>query len=143
LRSPNFKSERLYYRFRRNVSQRFAPATISSIMAAMAEDKDRAHHDMGGLPAGPVDRSEHEAAFWEKRIDAIMMLLSNKQRRLLRVDELRRGIESLGPDAYDKLSYYERWIASIAGILVEKGVLTQQEIDARIAQLRSRREAKP
>jgi hypothetical protein len=109
----------------------------------MTEDTDRAHHDMGGLPAGPVDRSEHEAAFWEKRVDAIMMLLSDKRRRLLRVDELRRGIESLGPDAYDKLGYYERWIASIAGILVEKGVLTQQEIDARIAQLRSRREAKP
>jgi hypothetical protein len=109
----------------------------------MAKDKDRAHHDMGGLPAGPVDRSEHEAAFWEKRVDAIMMLLSGKQRQLMRVDELRRGIESLGPDAYDKLGYYERWIASIAGLLVEKGVLTQQEIDARIAQLRSRREGKP
>ena len=109
----------------------------------MVENKDRAHHDMGGLPAGPVDRGEHEAAFWEKRVDAIMMLLSDKQRRLLRVDELRRGIESLGPDAYDKLGYYERWIASITGILVEKGVLTQKEIDARIAQLRSQREAKP
>jgi hypothetical protein len=109
----------------------------------MAEDKDRAHHDMGGLPAGPVDRSEHEAAFWEKRVDAIMMLLSDKQRQLMRVDELRRGIESLGSDAYDKLGYYERWIASIAGLLVEKGVLTQQEIDARIAQLRSQRKGNP
>jgi hypothetical protein len=109
----------------------------------MTENKDRAHHDMGGLPAAPVDRGEHEAAFWEKRVDAIMMLLSGKERRLLRVDELRRGIESLGTDAYDKLGYYERWIASIAGILIEKGVLSQQEIDTRIAQLRKRREAKP
>jgi hypothetical protein len=143
LRSPNSESECLYYRFRPNADQRFAPAIISSIIAGMAENKDRAHHDMGGLPAGPVDRGEHEAAFWEKRVDAIMMLLSDKQRRLLRVDELRRGIESLGADAYDKLGYYERWIASIAGLLVEKGVLTQQEIDTRIAKLRNRGEGKP
>ncbi len=60
----------------------------------------------------------------------------------MRVDELRRGIESLGPEAYDRLSYYERWIASIANILVEKGVLTQEEIDARIAKLRASREAR-
>jgi hypothetical protein len=107
----------------------------------MTDSDKRAHHDMGGRPAGPVDRSEHETAFWEKRIDAIMTLLTGKERRLLRVDELRRGIESLGPEAYDKLGYYERWIASIAGILVEKGVLTQEEIDARIEELRASRDS--
>ena len=29
-------------------------------------------------------------------------------------DERRRAIESLGADAYERLSYYERWIAAIA-----------------------------
>lgn len=58
------------------------------------------------------------------------------------VDELRRGIESLAPDAYDKLGYYERWIASIASILVEKGVLSQTELDARITTLKSKQESK-
>lgn len=109
----------------------------------MADETNRGYHDLGGLPAGPVERSEHETALWEKRIDAILMLLSDKDRQLMRVDELRRGIESLGPEAYDKLSYYERWIASIAKILVEKGVLRQDEIDARIAELRARREPVP
>lgn len=97
------------------------------------------HHDLGGLPAGPVDPGDHETAFWEKRVDAILTLLADKDRQIMRVDELRRGIESLEPDAYDRLSYYERWIASIAAILVEKGVLTQEEIEERIAQLRSQR----
>ncbi|MFQ5936734.1 MAG: hypothetical protein ACE5LB_10020, partial [Acidiferrobacterales bacterium] len=45
------------------------------------------------------------------------------------------------PEAYDKLSYYERWIASITTILVEKGVLTQEEIDARIEKRRRSRES--
>lgn len=99
-------------------------------------DHQHRHHDLGGQSAGPVDRGEHETAFWEKRVDAILTLLTHKDRQIMKVDELRRGIESLDPDAYERLSYYERWIASIAAILVEKGVLTQKEIDERIAQLR-------
>ena len=101
-------------------------------------DPGRGHHDMGGLPAGPVERSEHDYALWEKRVDALMVLLSDKKRRLLRVDELRRGIEQLGPGAYDELSYYERWIASITGVLLDKGVLTSDELGRRMAEVEAR-----
>ena len=58
-------------------------------------DNGRRHHDMGGLPAGPVDQDQHDKSPWEKRVDALMRLLSDEQRRLLRVDELRRAIEDL------------------------------------------------
>ena len=98
-------------------------------------------HDVGGQDAGAVDRAEHDAAFWEKEVDAIQVLLSDEARGIVGVDELRRGIESLGPEAYDTLSYYERWIASIAAILVEKGVLSEAEVAARIAAIRARTEA--
>jgi len=101
-------------------------------------DPGRGYHDMGGLPAGPVERSEHDYAFWEKRVDALMVLLSDKKRRLLRVDELRRGIEQLGPGAYDELSYYERWIASITGVLLDKGVLTSDELGRRMTEVEAR-----
>ena len=67
-----------------------------------------------------------------------MFSLLVQEKRLMRVDELRRGIESLEPNAYDTLTYYERWIASIAKILVEKGVLDQAEVDARIAEIEQR-----
>ena len=97
----------------------------------------RSHHDMGGLPAGPVERSEHDYALWEKRIDAMLVTLI-QDKRLMRVDELRRGIESLAPDVYDRLSYYERWIASIAKVLIEKGVFSQAELDARVARIAAR-----
>ena len=86
----------------------------------------RSHHDMGGLEAGPVTPYEHDYAPWEKRVDALMMLLS--ARGLLKVDELRRNVEALGPEAYDTMSYYERWIASITATLLQRGVLTSDEL---------------
>lgn len=65
----------------------------------------RRHHDMGGLPAGPVEQAEHDYAPWEKKVDAIMRLLTDAKRKALTVDELRRGIEELGPGIYDELTY--------------------------------------
>jgi hypothetical protein len=99
----------------------------------------RAHHDMGGSPAGPIERSEHDPAPWEKRVDAILRLLTDRQRRVMSVDELRRGIEGLGPGAYDELSYYERWIASITEILLEKGMITVDELGRKMGEVEARR----
>jgi hypothetical protein len=67
-----------------------------------------------------------------------MRLLTDKTRRLMTVDELRRGIEDLGPGAYDELSYYERWISSIANVLIEKGVITVDELGRRMAAVDAR-----
>jgi len=69
---------------------------------------------MGGQPAGQVERTEHDYALWEKRVDALLVLLSHKDSHHMTVDELRRNIEGLGSQAYDTLSYYERWMHSIA-----------------------------
>jgi hypothetical protein len=86
----------------------------------------RRHHDMGGLPAAAVEPQEHDYAPWEKKVDAIMRLLVAKRR--MTVDELRRGIEEIGPGAYDAMTYYERWITSITNILLEKGVVSPSEL---------------
>ncbi len=99
----------------------------------------RPPHDLGGLEGGPIDAHEHAATFWEQRIDALMTLLGDGKRKLMDTAELRRGIESLGPEAYESLSYYERWAASMATIVVEKGVATQDELDRRIAEIRERK----
>jgi hypothetical protein len=100
----------------------------------------RGYHDMGGLPAGPVEKTEHDYAPWEKRVDALMMLLSAPQRRMLKVDELRRNIESLGPEAYDRMTYYERWMSAISSTLIQRGVLTIDEIGRKMEEVK-RREA--
>jgi hypothetical protein len=99
-------------------------------------NKFRGVHDIGGLPAGEVVPAEHDYALWEKRVDALMVLLSEKE--LLRVDELRRNIESLGSDAYDKMNYYERWIYAISQTLIQRGVISVDELGRRIADVQSR-----
>ena len=99
----------------------------------------RGPHDIGGLDAGPVDTAPHDLTFWEKQIDAMNQLLALKVIR--RTDENRAAIETLGHDAYDRLTYYERWTAALARILIDKGVLRQDEIDAKIAALRLREDA--
>jgi hypothetical protein len=107
--------------------------------AAMSQsDEPRNHHDMGGQPAGPVERTEHAYALWEKRVDALMILLSHKDRRLMTVDELRRNIEAIGPDAYDKMSYYERWIHSVAQTMLQRGVITIDELGRKMAEVEAR-----
>jgi hypothetical protein len=102
----------------------------------------RGYHDIGGLPAGPIDRCEHDKALWEKRVHALIVLLSRRDREIMNVDELRRGIESLGSAEYDQLSYYERWIRSITSILLQKGVLTADELGRKLAEI-ERREERP
>ena len=69
----------------------------------------------------------------------MMRLLSSPGVALMRVDELRRGIETLGEAAYNAEPYYGKWARSLAKIMVEKGVLTQDELDARIAALGAER----
>ena len=96
----------------------------------------RGPHDIGGLPAGPVDASPHDPTFWEKQIDAMNQLLAQKGYR--KTDENRRYVEMLGHDAYDTLTYYERWTAALTRVLIDKGVLTQDEIDAKVAQVREK-----
>ena len=88
-------------------------------------------HDRGGRSTdAPIDRSEHELADWELVADALVGVLG--RRGMLNVDELRRGIESMPPDDYERASYYERWLHSVETVLIEKGVLAPGELDRRI-----------
>ena len=98
----------------------------------------RGVHDLGGLPGGPVDSHEHTPTLTERRIDAMMMLLRDKQRRFFTTDENRRTIESMTPDKYEGSSYYERWVRSLSGLMVEKGVLGADELAARLADVQAR-----
>lgn len=96
-------------------------------------------HDMGGNPAGDIDLSGHALEPWQKQVHAMRQVLGDEKRRLLRVDELRRAIEDLPPDQYNSLEYFDRWVRAVRTILVEKGVLTNAEINERMAALRAAR----
>ena len=86
------------------------------------------HHDMGWLEAGHIKPTEHDYEPWEKHVDAMLVLLTSKPPKQMSADQLRKGIESLPPDAYEKMSYYERWIFSITQALQYNGLLTTEEI---------------
>jgi hypothetical protein len=90
-------------------------------------------HDLGGAPGGPIDRSQHELEDWERLADAVTVALDIKG--IKTTDEHRRAIESLAPEEYERLSYYERWVAATEALLVEKGILTREEIDERSAEI--------
>ena len=88
-------------------------------------------HDRGGRPASePIDRTEHELEDWELLTDALVGALGRAG--AMNVDELRRGIESMPPDAYEHASYYERWLFSVETILTEKGILAPGELESRL-----------
>ena len=96
--------------------------------------------NVGGLEFGPIDRHEHDLALWEKRTDAMLILLRDNKRRVLTVDSHRRMIESYGEQEYDRTTYYEKWIRSVRNLLVEQNVLTREEIEARMAEVRAKHE---
>ena len=96
----------------------------------------RSHHDLGGLPAGEVDRTEHDYADWERRVDAMGVVLGRK--RLLTVDERRRAIETLTPQAYDELAYYERWVIALGQTLIQRGVVTSAELARKMQEVEER-----
>ena len=94
-------------------------------------------HDMGGTHGfGPIRPRENEDAFhddWEHRLHAIVRV--SRVRGLYNIDESRHGIERMPPDEYLRAGYYERWLSSLERNLVEKGVLSKDEIDARTREL--------
>jgi hypothetical protein len=91
---------------------------------------------MGGRDAGAVDLSQHDFALWEKRVDALMVICSAKG--YFTVDGLRRVLEDMGEDAFETMTYYERWVAAINQNLVESGAYSLEELGRRMAEVQAR-----
>lgn len=94
-------------------------------------------HDLGGMHGlGPVQVERDEPVFhaeWERRVFG--MFLPIFATGAFNIDELRHAIERMGAPAYLNTSYYEHWLHAYETLLVEKGVLTQAELDARRRQV--------
>ena len=91
---------------------------------------------MGGLDAGPLNPAEHDFALWEKRVDALMVLASANGH--FTVDGLRRALEDMGEEAFETMSYYERWIASVNQNLLEAGVYSVEDLGRKMEDIRKR-----
>lgn len=97
----------------------------------------KGYHDIGGEPAGRAERIEAPWLYWQKLSEALRNLLGDKQRNLVSVDEVRRVFETFGTEKYNA-GFYERRTEAMTALLVEKGVLTREEIEARIASIAAR-----
>ncbi len=102
----------------------------------MAGSTPKSWHDMGGDTAGPVLPEDHDHALWEKRVDALLVLCAGKG--LFTVDALRAALEELGPDAFETMSYYERWIAAVNRNLIGLGTYTTAELAAKMEEVAAR-----
>lgn len=101
----------------------------------------RRWHDMGGDTAGPIPdlagpNDQHDFSMWEKRVDALMIIGSAKG--YFTVDGLRRVLEDMGEDAFETMTYYERWIASVNQNLIEGGAYTTAELAEKMAEVTAR-----
>jgi len=92
-------------------------------------------HDLGGMHGfGPVVREQNEPTFharWEAIVAAMMR--SARMHRVFNIDEFRHAIERMPPEEYLTATYYERWLAAVSRLAVEKGLTTEQELERRAA----------
>ena len=81
-------------------------------------------NDVGGMHGfGPIDTGDNATTFhheWEARVFAINRLLLKAG--IYNLDEFRDAIERMEPADYLDASYYERWLAGVERLLVEKGI---------------------
>jgi len=91
-------------------------------------------HDMGGLDAGRVQPADHELETYAKRAQAVMMLLRDPRRHMARLDEMRRNTEDLD-DRYLAISYDDRVVHSTAQILIQRGILSIDELGRKMSEL--------
>jgi len=84
-------------------------------------------HDMGGMQGlGELDYQENEPVFhepWEGRVMAMMSAL-----RLFRGSRIE--IESIPAADYLRMSYYERWLAMLGKQVVNRGLVTEAELES-------------
>ena len=99
---------------------------------------ERKVNDIGGLPAGPVCQDEHPSTLHEKRVDALLRILSGPKLEAFSVDAMRRAIESNTEEDYRNLGYYDKWIRAVRDLVIEQQVLSRDEIEARVEFLREK-----
>src|SRR5215470_7820530 len=92
-------------------------------------------HDLGGMHGfGRVEREQDEPVFhadWEAAV--LAMMRAGGARGVFNIDEFRHAIERMRPARYLSATYYEKWLDGITRLYVEHGVVSQAELDRRIA----------
>jgi hypothetical protein len=97
----------------------------------LPETNPRSPHDLGGVSkfmCEPIDKGAHALTDFDREVDGLRQVLGLKG--IMTVDELRRGVEAIPEASYHRMTYYQRWMRSVADNLLRKGVLTEEELQA-------------
>lgn len=97
---------------------------------------ERLPNDLGGIPSPPFQRTDHELLPWEKRCHALADVLD--YHKLISTEEKRRGVEALGAEMVNKLTYYERWAMAFANLLFAKQIITPDELARKMQEVAHR-----
>ena len=99
-------------------------------------------HDLGGMHGfGPIQREEDEPVFheaWEGRVFGMNLA---QPARLEPQLGFRHTIERMDPAHYLTSSYYEHWLVVLEAGVVEAGLVTEEELAARVAHFRHNADA--
>ena len=94
-------------------------------------------HDMGGMHGfGAIDIEAGEPVFheeWEGRVYGMVTSI-REEHDIYGPYGSRHYIENIPPARYLASSYYERWMLALQAALVNKGLLTAEELDDRTRQ---------
>lgn len=93
--------------------------------------------DIGGLPSEPLAITDHDLLPWEKRCHATLECLA--WRKVMSTEAKRRGVEDMGQTIYAELTYYEKWIMAATNHLLERSAITQDQLAAKVDDVRARR----
>ncbi len=97
-------------------------------------------HDMGGMHGlGPIVHEENEPVFhheWERRVFAVNLAAGFLG--AWNLDMSRYAREQMPAAEYLAASYYEQWLWGLEKLLVDHGLLTPAEIEARVTELARR-----
>lgn len=87
---------------------------------------------------GPILIEKDEPVFhtaWEARTRALSQVTRNCKFSF--IDEGRHYIERINPAYYIAASYYQKWLLRMETVLIEKGVITAQELEGKMIELSS------
>lgn len=121
-----------------------APAEHQTMDLPLTIPQERAEallhvvHDLGGQPDGPIDKTLHKPVYWEKCTHATAECLA--WRGTWVAEERRRRENDLGEVLYFSTPYYARWLLAAVKMLLEKGLITPDELLEKMEEIRGREE---
>lgn len=94
-------------------------------------------HDLGGMQGFELIAPEADEpvfhAPWEKRAFALTVACGFGGE--WNIDRQRHARESVNPALYLRTTYYEKWLLGLQTLLIERGLVSEQEIAQRMAEL--------